>query len=399
MVYFRAQQTGASIVEFHTHPGGEVPHFSGIDDTYAHPNGEYIGRKFPDPITLVMIVGNNRFDAFDGVAYDRHLKRFRSLDRFEVLGRPNEIHIIGESASFASDPCDTFDRQQRIPGWNQLGLERQRIGIMGAGGNGAPLFQYLIAMGAGRQGFVAIADHDAVENSNIPRIPYAFEEHVGTPKVSSAVHYAGKKSPRTPVFPFPCRLEEAAVRMRMKMATVLFYCGDTSGGRKDANEFATRYAIPLIDLGCDIQVSQNAVVAGGQVRLVLPGENACLVCCRGFDPADAANDQMDDAARAQRAAAGYVEGSDAAATPSVANLNGLTVQFAISQFLALVCGSEFAQWDYLHFDQFTGRTIPARTKRRDGCPVCGAGGILAAGDPIEQKPAAKPGVRRLELYA
>jgi molybdopterin/thiamine biosynthesis adenylyltransferase len=254
-------------------------------------------------------------------------------------------------------------------------------------------------MGAGRQGFVAIADHDTIELSNQPRIPYAFAEHVGTPKVSGAVHYAGKKSPQTPVFPFPCRFEDEAVQMRMKMTTVLFYCGDTDGGRKGANEFAVRYGIPLIDLGCDIQVSQDAVIAGGQVRLVLPGENACLVCCRGFDPAEAANDQMDDAARAQRVATGYVEGSDAAATPSVANLNGLTVQFAISQFLALVCGSQFAQWDYLHFDQLTGRTIPARTNRRDECPVCGAGGILATGDPFKQKAAASPGLHRLERQA
>jgi len=155
------------------------------------------------------------------------------------------------------------------------------------------------------------------------------------------------------------------------MATVLFCCVDNDAARKLANSIAVRNSIPLIDLGCDIQVSDEKVVAGGQIRVVLPGENACLVCCRGFDPAEAAFDEMSDAGRAQRAAAGYVRGADAEATPSIANLNGLTAQFAIAQFLALVHGEQFAPWDYLHFDQFSGRTVAARTTAREQCPLCG----------------------------
>jgi len=316
-----------------------------------------------------------------------------------VLGRPSDLHAIGEPTNTVQNHNEEFDRQRRIPGWNQTDLERQRIGIIGAGGNGAHLIQSLVSIGAARQGFIAIADHDLVEYSNLPRIPYACSEHVGTPKVNSAVCFAAKKSPGTPIYPFPCTFAEVAVLQRMKQATVLFYCGDSHGGRKEVNEFALRYAIPLIDLACDIQVSKNTVVAGGHVRIVLPGENACLVCCRAFDPAEAAMDNMDDAFRAHRAADGYVRGADAAATPSVANLNAMTVQFAISQFLALVCGSNFAQWDYLHFDQFTGRTIPARTKRREDCPVCGVGGCGSADELVESPMSRKTAMRRLEVEA
>jgi len=332
-----------------------------------------------------MVAGNNRFDAFDGVVYDRHGRQFRTLDRFEILGRPTELNVFGQPATRSVGENDgRFDRQKRIPGWNQEGLERQRMGTIGVGGNGAHLLETLLGIGAGRQGFVAIVDDDSVEASNLPRIPCACPEHVRTPKVSVAVQYAGRKSPGTPVFPFPCRFAEQAVQSRMKMATVLFYAGDNDGGRKELNEFAVRYGIPLIDLGCDIQVSEHKVVAGGQVRTVLPGHNACLVCCRGFDPSQAALDQMSRAARARHAAQGYVQGSETSATPSVANLNGLTAHFALSQFLAMVNGESFATWDYLHFDQFTGQTIPAQTTRQENCPVCGPGGCLAAGDPVEQ---------------
>ena len=94
-----------------------------------------------------MVVGNNRFDAFDGVAYDRHSRQFRQLDRFKVLGRPNELRFIGEPSDLPADGA--LDRQQRIPGWNQPELERQRIGVIGAGGIRAPLLQTLVSIGAG----------------------------------------------------------------------------------------------------------------------------------------------------------------------------------------------------------------------------------------------------------
>lgn len=389
-VYHLAEQSRRSLVEFHSHPGSEVPTFSGIDEANAHPNGKYIAERLPAPVTLVMLVGNNRFDAFDGVVYDRYQQQFRQLDQFEVLGRPSTLWPLKrEDGDGLPTRADAFDRQRRIPGWNQQGLEQQRIAIFGAGGNGAVLFQTLVAIGAGRRGFIAIADHDLIEPSNLARIPYATDKQVGTPKVAAAVRYAASKSPGTPVYAFPCRFSERPVLDRMKTATVLFYAGDTDGGRKEANDFAVRYGIPLIDLGCDIQLSDKEVLAGGQVRLVLPGQNACLVCCRGFDPAQAALDQMSPLARATQAAAGYVRGADAAATPSVANLNGLTVHHALSQFLAIVNGESFSQWDYLHFDQFSGRTIPARTTRHQQCPLCGPAGHLLEGDALPSR-GAKP---------
>ena len=382
-LYLRAFQSQKTIVEFHSHPGNEVPDFSGTDDHYSQQNAEYIRSKLPEPVTLALIVGNNRFDAFNAMIYDRQLRNFRPADRLEILGKPSELLVFGESRDQRAGENDrVYDRQRLIPGWNQLGLERQRIAIIGAGGNGAPLFQTLVSLGAGRQGWVSIVDPDLVEENNLPRLPYACAEQIGTPKVSVAAQYAGRKSPSTPVYPYPCSFAEQSVQARVKAATVLFGCGDNDGLRKEANELAVRFGISYIDLGCDVQTEGGTVVAGGQVRTVLPGENACLVCCQGFDPSQAALDQMEDVGRARRAAQGYVQNSTTLATPSVANLNALTAQFAVAQFLALVNGAQFARWDYLHFEQFTGRTIPACSKNRPDCPVCGNEGCLGAGDPV-----------------
>jgi molybdopterin/thiamine biosynthesis adenylyltransferase len=341
-VYFRSEQTGQDIIEFHTHPGSHTPHFSSIDEHHGHSNAACISRRLPDPVTLLMVVGNNRFDAFDSVVWDRAIGRFRSVERLEFVGKPLETFWIGARDERPDHAMvDAFDRQMRIPGWNQQELARQRIGIVGVGGNGAHVFQTLVGMGAGSNGAVTIVDHDKIENSNLPRIPYATAEQVGMLKVTAATQWAGRKAPKTSVIPVPCSVDDATSLHQLATCTVLFGCVDNDGGRMVTNELAVRFGIPLIDLGCDIQVRDDEVISGGQVRVVLPGQNACLVCCRGFDPSEAAMDLMSDADKALRAERGYVRDSEADATPSVANLNAMTAQLGVAQFLALTHGRQF----------------------------------------------------------
>ena len=90
-LYLAAQRSHSTIIEFHTHPGAGAPTFSGTDGFHALRNAQYIADKFPEPVTLVLIVGNNRFDAFDGAVFDRQSGEFRQLSRLEVLGRPMQV--------------------------------------------------------------------------------------------------------------------------------------------------------------------------------------------------------------------------------------------------------------------------------------------------------------------
>jgi hypothetical protein len=398
LVYFQALQRQKVIIEFHSHPGGGVPGFSGTDQRHSRLNAEYIRDRLPAPMTLGLVVGNNTFTAFDGSIFDRHLGQFRPINRLEVLGRPSEIRYMGEAVASGFTPNEQYDRQARIPLWNQLGLERQRIGIAGLGGNGSPLFETLIGIGAGRQGWLAVIDPGLIESSNLPRMPFAYPDQVGVPKVAAAAAYGSRKSPGTPVYPFPCQFRETAVQNQLKAATVIIGCGDNDGLRKELSQHAVRYGIPYIDLGCDIQPDGEGWIAAGQVSVALPGENACPVCRNGFDAAQAALDQMDDIAQAQSAARGYFPKA-AAATPSIANLNQLTVHYALAQLLSLVNGPQFAEWDYLYLNPVTGRTIPARTERRADCPLCGPDGCLNAGDPIPGKGNRAPALRLLTQTA
>ena len=379
-VYLIAEQRKEGILDVHNHPFHGTPGFSIIDQMESIKNAEYIRKRFRHPVTHAMIVFNRTASSYDAVVYDRSLEAYRRIDAIEISGRGIRIRSNKESRLDIAEKDARYSRQEMIPGWDQTTLSCLKVAVVGAGGNGAHFIQTLVSIGVGTEGWIAAIDPDIIEESNIPRIPYAFAEDVGRHKVVVAAEYAHRKNPKVNFYSYPCSVTEAVAIERIKGASVIICAPDNDGVRKACNELSVKCMIPMIDLGCDIEIDGKKVSAGGQVRVVLPGENACLVCCRGYDPSSAALELMDDDRKAQHAAQGYVIGHNTNPTPSVANLNALTSQFGISALLALVHGQEFGSWDYVHFDQLTGKTITANTKTSDSCPLCCREGVLGIGD-------------------
>lgn len=384
--YFHAQQTGQSIIDIHNHPGKGKPVFSSTDELHGTKNAHAITTNFSESVTLVMLVGNVDFDEFDAVIWDRDCSTFRSLHRLEIVGRPSDIYSFNEPVlKNQKEDQETYDRQLLIPGWNQKNIAKHRVAVVGLGGNGANLVVSLVGMGAASEGGVVFIDHDEIETSNLPRIPYATPEDVGMAKVEAAAQYAKVKNPQINVEAVHAKTDSDAAQEALKAATVIFGCVDNDGTRLILNETAVRYSIPYIDLGCDIQRFDDRVVVGGQVRIILPGQNACLVCCGGFDPAAASADLMEEASKKRQASHGYVRNSEDTATPSIASLNGVTAQLAITQFLALANGEQFGTWDFVNFDQSTLQFLTAKSNQRLDCPCCGAGGYLGQGAPAKKQ--------------
>jgi molybdopterin-synthase adenylyltransferase len=118
-----------------------------------------------------------------------------------------------------------------IGGPGQAKLKGARVLVIGAGGLGAPLLQYLAAAGVGTLGIV---DDDVVSLSNLHRQVIHATKDVGRPKVASAEEVIRRINPHVAVNIHPTRLAEANARELV--------CGyDVVADGSD--NFETRYAV------------------------------------------------------------------------------------------------------------------------------------------------------------
>lgn len=380
-VYQAAAESGCDIVDVHTHPHTGTPRFSAIDERIGHSNAKDIQRVFGGAITLAMIVFGSDIIGHDGVIFDPELDDFREIQAIELLGRSIDIRVTG--ASVHSETDQKHDRQRLIPGMDQSRLERLRIAIVGCGGNGSQLASLALSMGCGRAGWIACIDHDTIESSNLARIPYAGFDDIGIRKVDCFARHAAKADPATRVVPIVATADSAVARGHMAAASVILGCGDNDGLRKLANEIAVRYGVPYIDLGCGVIVTEDSIEAGGQVQVVLPGANQCLLCRGGYDVSQASLSLMHEDARGAYRSAGYVTGADADPTPSIAVLNADVARIAATALIGMTSDNGFPVHDATYSDVMRGTLLNAESRYEPDCPLCGALGYLNAGSATE----------------
>ena len=118
-----------------------------------------------------------------------------------------------------------------IGGPGQQKLKRARVLVVGAGGLGAPVLQYLAAAGVGTLGIV---DDDVVSLSNLQRQVIHDTGAVGTPKIESAASTIARINPHVKIEPHNVRLTEE---------NVSFLVGGYDIAVDGSDNFATRYAV------------------------------------------------------------------------------------------------------------------------------------------------------------
>ena len=136
--------------------------------------------------------------------------------------------------ALSSDELERYARHivlREVGGPGQTRLKAARVLVVGAGGLGAPLIQYLAAAGLGT---IGIVDDDAVSLSNLQRQVIHGTADVGRPKVQSAADAVARLNPHVRVVTHACRItpENAASLM-----------ADYDLVADGSDNFSTRYAV------------------------------------------------------------------------------------------------------------------------------------------------------------
>lgn len=136
--------------------------------------------------------------------------------------------------SLTPDEIDRYARHlvlRDIGGPGQQKLKSARALVIGAGGLGAPLIQYLAAAGIGT---IGIVDDDAVSLSNLQRQVIHGTPDIGLPKVESAAEAIRRLNPHVAV-------ESHSLRLTLGNARELIGRYDIVADGSD--NFETRYAV------------------------------------------------------------------------------------------------------------------------------------------------------------
>jgi len=136
--------------------------------------------------------------------------------------------------TFSAEEIERYARHivlAEVGGPGQQKLKAARVLVVGAGGLGAPVIQYLAAAGIGT---IGIVDDDTVSLSNLQRQVIHDTAAIGRAKTASAAESVGRLNPHVAIELFPVRLDAESA--------------DAILGRFDAvadgsDNFATRYLV------------------------------------------------------------------------------------------------------------------------------------------------------------
>ena len=377
---------GIAYLAVHNHLGNETVTFSSTDMA-SHRRG------YPALIDILdgPPVGGLVF-ARQAVAGDIWLSVDHQveLDCAVVVGRSQKL--LHPSPRRPRDADPQYDRQVRLFGdRGQEILAKQKVAIVGAGGAGSIINEYLARLGVGH---LIVIDYDRLEDTNQPRVvgsrPRDLHPWFGwrllsrllgwrAPyKVTIAERVAREANPDIRYEAIVGSITEHAVAERLVDCDAVFLAADTMQARLVANAICHQYLVPTWQVGARVVNDQAGVIQDvfSAVRHLVPGQS-CLWCNGLIDRTRLAEEA---ASPEQRAAQQYVEGVPA---PSVISLNAVASAHAVDQYVFTTLGlqelPEAVHWmKYRATDPYTTVEVP---RRNPNCSECqrrlGVGRLMA----------------------
>ena len=312
------------------------------------------------------------------------------LDCAVVVGRSQKL--LHPSPRRPRDADPQYDRQVRLFGdRGQEILAKQKVAIVGAGGAGSIINEYLARLGVGH---LIVIDYDRLEDTNQPRVvgsrPRDLHPWFGwrllsrllgwrAPyKVTIAERVAREANPDIRYEAIVGSITEPAVAERLLDCDAVFLAANTMQARLVANAICHQFLVPTWQVGARVVSDQAGAIQDvfSAVRHLVPSQS-CLWCNGLIDRTRLAEEA---ASPEQRAAQQYVEGVPA---PSVISLNAVASAHAVDQYVFTTLGlqelPEAVHWmKYRATDPYTTVEVP---RRNPNCSECqrrlGVGRLMA----------------------
>lgn len=139
-----------------------------------------------------------------------------------------------------------YTRQMTLPEvglMGQIKLSEARIMVVGAGGLGVPVLQYLAGAGIGT---IGVVDRENVELSNLHRQVLYRESDIGQPKAEVAAELINVRNSSITVVPTIARLDEENAIDLLKAYDVIVDCTDNFTARYLINDACIKLGKPLV---------------------------------------------------------------------------------------------------------------------------------------------------------
>jgi len=320
------------------------------------------------------------------------------LSKAVITDRP--LITLYDSQPAYNAIAHNYDRQARLFGdRGQAILGDQKVGIIGAGGAGSLIIEYLARLGVGH---LVVVDPDRIDITNLPRVVGAkrfdalsWLTHPGRPeivrrfgklfsmrKVKIAKRLSRTANPRIAFQAISKSVVEETAAKALVDCDYIFLAADSMQARLVFNAIVHQFCIPGVEVGAKVPLDREtgAVLEPfSVVRPVWPNEG-CLWCNELISPSRLQEEAISEQERRRQK---YVDDPEVVA-PSVITLNAVAAAHAVNDYLFNVTGL-LRPGTGLQYSRFLPRTaevwhdIP---RRDDNCRECSASpnGRLSRGE-------------------
>ena len=337
-------------IAIHCHPGHKVNNvsFSGDDLNSQQRGYPAIVQMTGKPVTALVFAENavaGNVWTTDGIL---------TLDFINIVG--SQIRKQYPTPLIKQIKTDaTYDRHARLFGdEGQAILKDLKVGIIGLGGGGSLVNEWLSRLGIGH--IIAI-DFDKVEISNLPRIVGAtrwdaqsflgksslpflrkIAKYLSSYKVTVAKRVAKKANSKIVYEAVIGDILDEKTALKIKDVDFIFLASDTIASRNVFNALLHQYLIPGAQIGAKVRVNKatkEIIEIFSVGRMILPYQNGGCLLCNGWIPSVKLQEELisDEERKAQK----YVEDDDVH-EPSVITLNVLSAAQVINDFLMMFTG-------------------------------------------------------------